>query len=465
MQETIPGARIRAHRRQLGLTQTELAKQIGISTSYLNLIERNKRRIAGDLLRRTASVLGIGADELDGAAERRLAGRLREVASLPHLSAFQAEEAAVPDLIGRFPGWANAITALVESERNAVSTARALGDRLTHDPFLGEALHGMLSRISALRSAAEILTDFDDIPETRRARFLSIIRDESRMLSGVGEALAAYFDKAGDIGQPITPADEVEALFHKRQNRMEEIEELAESLSLRVEPGAAAFRTDAAHRLAQAEFNSVIESIVAEAPELETAAGRDRAKPVLFEYAADALLAPMKRFEERARTGRYDAELLANQFAAPYQVICRRLAALPSAAGAPSFAYFQANAAGTIIQQRGEIVDLPLPRYSSACPLWVLYRAQQRPQELFPQRVRLPGGGRHLFLARARNNGGAGFGAPRHYLTDMLAIGEAHAANTVYASLTDLVVEDIGPACRICPRTGCVHRVDDPLVK
>ena len=86
MQETIPGARIRAHRRQLGLTQTELAKQIGISTSYLNLIERNKRRIAGDLLRRTASVLGIGADELDGAAERRLAGRLREVASLPHLS-------------------------------------------------------------------------------------------------------------------------------------------------------------------------------------------------------------------------------------------------------------------------------------------------------------------------------------------------------------------------------------------
>ena len=329
MQETIPGARIRAHRRQLGLTQTELAKQIGISTSYLNLIERNKRRIAGDLLRRTASVLGIGADELDGAAERRLAGRLREVASLPHLSAFHAEEAAVPDLIGRFPGWANAITALVESERNAVSTARALGDRLTHDPFLGEALHGMLSRISALRSAAEILTDFDDIPETRRARFLSIIRDESRMLSDVGEALAAYFDKAGDIGQPITPADEVEALFYKRQNRMEEIEELAESLSVHVEPGAAAFRTDAAHRLAQAEFNSVIESIVAEAPELETAAGRDRAKPVLFEYAADALLAPIKRFEDRARTGRYDAELLANQFAAPYQVICRRLAALP----------------------------------------------------------------------------------------------------------------------------------------
>ena len=36
----------------MGVTQAEMSRRIGISASYLNLIERNKRGIAGPLLRR-----------------------------------------------------------------------------------------------------------------------------------------------------------------------------------------------------------------------------------------------------------------------------------------------------------------------------------------------------------------------------------------------------------------------------
>jgi transcriptional regulator with XRE-family HTH domain len=162
--------------RVLGITQAELARRIGISASYLNLIERNKRRIAGPLLRRAAGALDLGLDELDGAAERRLLETLNEVAHLPDLQALGAEADSAGELIGRYPGWARALAALARSERAATSAARALADRLTHDPFLGETVHRMLTRIAAVRSAAEILVEFPDIPRDRRERFHSIRR-------------------------------------------------------------------------------------------------------------------------------------------------------------------------------------------------------------------------------------------------------------------------------------------------
>jgi transcriptional regulator with XRE-family HTH domain len=210
MRTAILGPRIRERRRVLGITQAELARRIGISASYLNLIERNKRRIAGPLLRRAAGALDLGLDELDGAAERRLLETLNEVAHLPDLQALGAEADSAGELIGRYPGWARALAALARSERAATSAARALADRLTHDPFLGETVHRMLTRIAAVRSAAEILVEFPDIPRDRRERFHSIAHDESRGLSDVGEALAAYFDKIGESDRTLTPLDEVE---------------------------------------------------------------------------------------------------------------------------------------------------------------------------------------------------------------------------------------------------------------
>ena len=45
------GNKIKDLRRKLGLQAKKLAEQIGISPSYLNLIESGKRKIDGDLLR------------------------------------------------------------------------------------------------------------------------------------------------------------------------------------------------------------------------------------------------------------------------------------------------------------------------------------------------------------------------------------------------------------------------------
>ena len=462
MSKPVLGTRIRERRRALGLTQAELARRLGISASYMNLIERNRRGIAGALLRRVANALALRLDELDGTAERRLIESLDEIAHTPELEALGVEAENAGELIARYPGWARALAALAHSEREATAAARALADRLTHDPFLGETVHRMLTRIASIRSAAEILADFPDLDPDRRERFHRIIHEESRALSDVGEALAAYFDKVDAPDRTLTPLDEVEALFDARANRFEEIEYAADGLGTRMEGLTSSARAAHARELTASELGPVIDGILGRQSEVETAPGRERARKALTDYATAALLAPMKSLAPRAAELGYDIEALADAFALEVETVCQRLTGLPAGEGVPRFGYFRANAAGTIIERRG-LPGLVAPRYASACPLWVLYCAQQSPEAVIRQRVVFPSGARFVFVARARNTGLSGFGRPRHYLTDMLATSEADARLTVYATDATVPVEEVGPACRICPRRACVHRVEDPL--
>lgn len=460
-QGSILGTRIRQRRRELGLAQIELARRVGISASYLNLIEWNKRQIAGARLRRIAEALDLPLDELGGSSERRLAEDLAEIARLPSLDGLGIEEERIGELIGRFPGWSRALAALARSEREATARVGVLSDRLSNDPFLGETVHRMLSRIASIRSAAEILTEYTDIPASRRDRFSQIIHEESATLSGVGEALAVYLDKAEDTDRVLTPIDEVEAVFAARGNRFEEIEAAsAELAGLATDPLPVPRRAKAVE-LASRRLGETIEEVVAGEPRIVTVTAGIRARKALLDYAVGALLMPMDTLATRSAALGYDVEALAESFSTGVDTVCRRLTALHGE-GVPRFGYFRANAAGTIIEMIG-LEGLAVPRYAAACPLWALYRAQQSPEAVVRQRVLFPSGARFVFLARARHSGPIGFGRPRHYLTDMLVMAEEDAVHTVYAPSPSTFVEEVGPSCRLCPRRTCAHRVEDPL--
>ncbi len=214
--------------------------------------------------------------------------------------------------------------------------------------------------------------------------------------------------------------------------------------------------------LAEAELGPTVQQIIRNQTELETGPARKRARKALLAYAAAAILAPRESFARKAADLGYDIEALSAAFSLDMETVCHRMTALPRDAEIPRFGYFRANAAGTIIEMRG-LPGLVAPRYASACPLWVLYRAQQSPEAVIRQRVVFPSGARFVFLARARNTGPTGFGKPRHYLTDMLALSEEDARLTVYAPDQATPIDEVGPACRICPRKSCTHRAEDPM--
>ncbi len=77
----LTGSRIRDRRVMMGLRQADLARQAGISASYLNLIEHNRRRIGGKLLLDIAAVLGAEPAHLTEGAEAALVATLRDAAS------------------------------------------------------------------------------------------------------------------------------------------------------------------------------------------------------------------------------------------------------------------------------------------------------------------------------------------------------------------------------------------------
>lgn len=462
MQRSILGTRIRQQRRETGITQSALARKVGISASYLNLIEWNKRPIAGALLRNIADALNLAPEELDDTSEGRLLESLTEISQLPSLQALGVENERTSELIGRFPGWAKGIAALMRAERDATMRAQTLSNRLSNDPFFSEAVHRMLTRVAAIRSAAEILSEYNDVSDEQRARFDAIIFEESRTLSNVGEALAAYLEKTAETDSVLTPLDEVETLFVARENHFAEIESAALELTdFLTDPQPVARRVKA-QSLVDEHLAAFIGNLVRDQPQIQTAAARSRAHRALSGYAVNALLMPMKGFAVRAMDAGYDIEALADAYSVEIRAVCQRLTALPTQEGVPRFGYFQANAAGTIIEMLG-LEGLAIPRYVPACPLWTLFRAQQSPEAVIRQRALFPSGARFVFVARARLAGPTGFGKPRHYLTDMLAMSEADAGDTVYAPDRSTVVEEVGPSCRLCPRHSCAHRVEDPL--
>src|SRR5215475_3287082 len=53
------GAKVRSLRRRENMTQVQLATQLGISASYLNLIEANRRPLPANLLIKLAQLFGV----------------------------------------------------------------------------------------------------------------------------------------------------------------------------------------------------------------------------------------------------------------------------------------------------------------------------------------------------------------------------------------------------------------------
>ena len=77
------GPRIRRLRRELGLTQAAMAASLGISTSYLNLLERDQRPVSAQILLRLVDVFDIDPRGLAGDEEARAQAQLHEVFADP----------------------------------------------------------------------------------------------------------------------------------------------------------------------------------------------------------------------------------------------------------------------------------------------------------------------------------------------------------------------------------------------
>ncbi|HEU4986279.1 MAG TPA: short-chain fatty acyl-CoA regulator family protein, partial [Rhizobiaceae bacterium] len=201
-----------------------------------------------------------------------------------------------------------------------------------------------------------------------------------------------------------------------------------------------------------------------------SALGSDDAKGLaasaLYAYTAAAIIMPYDAFLEAARRHRYDLDTLSRLFSVSYEQAAHRLATLrrPGAEGV-QFAFMRSDPSG-YVTKRLPLPHLPLPRYGNACPLWVIHGAFQSPGVTVRCFGELPAGEQFLFFARAVEKRPSTAGFPRKLLSVMLACTASDADNVAYGDGLDRAraMVPLGTVCRLCPRTGCSHRQEAPLL-
>lgn len=429
---TLTGSRIRERRTMMGRKQADLARSVGISPSYLNLIEHNRRRIGGKLINDIARELEVEASALTEGAQTALLDALRE-ASAGHEGA-TGELARLEEFVGRFPGWADL---LAETRRHATElehSVEVLTDRLTHDPFLSASLHEVISTVTAIRSTATILAETRDIDPEWRDRFHRNMAEESARLAESAEALVRYLDDAGSTEVAgTTPQEEVGGWLRGQGFHVPDLER-----ALPPEP----------------------EAIVARAEALRSGAARSIAIQYLRRYRQDAVHMPLRAFAEAARKDALDPAALSLQFGVDLFSVFRRLAALPADSIGGEVGLVICDGSGTLTFRK-PVEGFPLPRYSAACPLWPLYQALSRPMAPVRQPVEMGGRSPRSFLTYAlcQPMQPAGFDGPQVLEAAMLILPEELAPpGTLVGAL------EMGTSCRICPRSDCAARREPSIM-
>lgn len=428
--DTLTGSRIRERRAIKGLRQADLARKVGISASYLNLIEHNRRRIGGKLLIDIAHVLGVEPSMLTEGAEAALIATLREAAAdagTPLVETDRADEFA-----GRFPGWAEV---LAWSHRRIASlerTVETLSDRLTHDPRLAASLHEVLSTAAAIRSTASILAETGELEPEWRDRFHRNLNEDSARLADSSKALVAYLDdNEANEDHRGAPQEEVEAFMAANGHHFPLIE----------------------------AGDADPETLVEAAPELTSRAARQVARVVLAQYAEDAGAMPLEPFRAAIAAGGLDPLALAESFGADLPAVFRRIAAMPEEILPGEVGLVICDASGSILFRKA-VTGFALPRHGESCPLWPLFTALNRP--LVPIRRRVSQLGRTAAqfdcLAVAWPEGPAGFDRDPVYRSIMLILpvpgGGAGAA----------AAQPVGSSCRVCPRDRCEARREPSIL-
>jgi transcriptional regulator with XRE-family HTH domain len=419
--DAIIGTRIRDRRMDQGIRQADLAKTAGISASYLNLIEHNKRRIAGKLLSDIARALSVPPEKLSQGVNTSVLDRLHRAAS--NLSA-TVELTRAEDMAVRFPGWTALIVAQSKQLTALHDRVQVLNDRMTYDPELAGSLHQVITAVTAVRSAASILVSGEQIDADWQARFHRNIYDDSVRLAASSEALIRYLDTPDAAGLPQSaPVDELETAL-----------------------AAVDYHILALERAGQVNIPKLVKEMT---PRDDAAA--ELMTRFLQTYHADAVKMPFAKFVQAARNVAYDPVALSHQFHAPVDAVLRRLSSLPVTDEDPPMGLAVADASGAMLFRK-PVGGFALPRAGAGCPLWPLFTAFGRPNQPIRAEVALPDATEQRFLcyAIATPVGAAGFDAPPVLHATMLIIPDPAQGTTEPTPA--------GVSCRICPRTGCAAR-------
>ena len=447
------GPRFRRIRQQLGLSQTQIAEGLGISPSYINLIERNQRPVTAQILLRLAETYDLDLRDLATADEDRFFAELNEIFSDPLFRQIDLPKQELRDLAELCPGVTHALqrlyAAYTEARRGETLVAAQMADR--------EGSQFDANPIERVRDLIEANRNYFPELETTAEN----LRDELNVpTEGLFTALAARLREKHSIVCRVMPVDVMRETLRRfdRHRRQLLISELVDSSGRNFQ---------LALQIGFVECGAAIDAIVSRAGALDDTARR-LYRITLANYFAAAAMMPYQAFHSAAEDLSYDVHVLAQRFNAGFEQVCHRLTTLqrPNARGVPFFLLRVDNAGN--VSKRFSSGTFPFSKFGGTCPLWNVHSTFDMPDRLLSQVIELPDGTRYFSIAQTVRRPVAPYPQPQPRFAIGLGCEIRHAAKLVYATGMDLEKIEgtpIGVNCRLCERENCSQRAEPPITR
>ncbi len=441
------GPRLRVLRRELGINQTRMAEELGVSPSYLNHLERNQRPMSAQMLLRLADSYDIDVRAFVAGDPGGAANELSEIMSDALVRDIGVARDEILDVAENYPGIGEAIARFYR----ALTDLRRLPDQLRTDPgapapltapldWLRETIARAHNHFPDLDLAAERLArEMDEDPALLQARIQARLREAH----GIRVQLAPTDMLAGTLRH-----------FDMHRRRLLLSERLAASGRLFA----------LAYQLCAQELAADIAAQVTRmTPPDEDS--RRLAAIALTNQAAAALLMPYDRFHAAAEQSGYDLPLLRARFGVSAEQLAHRLTSL-NRSGARGIPFFMVkiDRAG-LLSKRYEADAYSFARFGGTCPRWNALTASD-PERVRGQLIETLDGRRFVTLAMALPRAPS----PDAQGRQVVAIGcEAKYAPRLF-HFADLDVErapavQVGPTCHLCDRPACPDRALPPATR
>lgn len=443
------GARVKRLRQRLGLGQSQMAAELGLSPSYLNLIERNQRPLTVQVLLKLSGAYGIDMRELSGEEAGGTLERLKEVFSDPLLAGEIASPAELSEMAEAAPNAARGVARLHDAWREALERLSDLSQSMASQ---GEAPRDAASRLPLTQAAAyfeEAGAWFPDLEAAAEeiARTLAPRDDPA-------QALRLHLREKFGVDTRVLPVHVMpseQARFDRHSARLF----ISERVPLVERPFLMARQT------ALLGSRDLLDCLARQAGLAEPEAARI-CRSGFARRLAEAMLAPAGRLSEAAREFGCDVLQLSDRFVLRPSRIMARLAAVGAGRqGLPPAFTVLLDAAGGILS-RSPGAGFPFPRFGPFCARLPIFDALPAGRQVHAE-LELPDGGAFFAIAVAEEGASSPTLPPPRRLA---LIGWRHEeAGELARRWPAVAPRPIGVTCRLCERLECAHRVHPPVTR
>jgi predicted transcriptional regulator/DNA-binding XRE family transcriptional regulator len=455
------GTRLRTLRRRANITQASLARQLGISASYLNLIESNQRKFPAELMFRAADALSIDVRTFaSGAGDEHLEAQVLEALSAPMFDDADIKAPDVRELTSSHPAIAKAIVKLYGRWEASQEALEKLGGMVLDSKARAEWRLGDEEQLQDLAATRLPSEEVNDLVQRQQNYFPELeeladgLRQRHRMRPElVFEGLVRAMEVDWGVEVRIARAAAAQP-FVRRYDADAGVLWISEALA----PRSRNFHV--AHQLGLLSTREVCADLLSD-PALTREESRTLGRMVFASYFAGAMLMPYDAFFEAAESERYDVELLGHRFRTSFEQVAHRLTTLRKRGQeGVAFHFVKTDTAGNVAK-RFSASGIQFARFSGGCPRWNVNQAFLAPGRISIQVSEMPDGERYFCLARTVHKRYGGHRSAETVTAVCIGCKLTEAPRLVYSDGIDLdrvEVVEIGTNCRVCDRLGCAHR-------